>query len=276
MSVKKLNRYGLPFANVVPTGTATNNITPGRTIDRLRLKLSGTTLTKAMLTSIKLKANGKTIIEASGPQLDKINTYKGNAVDAGYLDIDFADPSMLSTFDREVSAFDSSVGIGSLTSEITIAGATAPVLTPILTESAQQKDRDGKALPYAPVMAKLLSYPFNIATGGKLPFSTPFGPQNGAVIKRVHVFHSGNMTGATVKENSLVIHESLRLENEFLQKTYGRVPQANVYTIDFVVDGNVENALNTRTASSLEWLFDFSAADNGTILVEYLDTLGNL
>jgi hypothetical protein len=38
----------------------------------------------------------------------------------------------------------------------------------------------------------------------------------------------------------------------------------------------VSKALDTRDAKSLEWLFDFSAADNGTVLVEYLDPLGNL
>jgi hypothetical protein len=49
-----------------------------------------------------------------------------------------------------------------------------------------------------------------------------------------------------------------------------------MYTIDFVVEGNIRNALDTRNAKSLEWLFDFSAADTGTVYVEYLDPLGNL
>jgi hypothetical protein len=121
-----------------------------------------------------------------------------------------------------------------------------------------------------------LRYPFNIATGGKLPMVVPFGPQNGSIIKRLHVFHGGNMTGAVVKEDGLVVHESVKAENEYLQKRHGRVPQANVYTLDFVVDGNISKALDTRRARQLEWLFEFSAADNGYVIVEYLDTLGNL
>ena len=47
-------------------------------------------------------------------------------------------------------------------------------------------------------------------------------------------------------------------------------------TIDFVLDGNVKKALDTRNARSLEWLFTISAAGSGTVLVEYLDPLGNL
>jgi hypothetical protein len=276
MSVGTLRRYGLPFSNVVAAGTATNNITPGRTLENLKLKLGGTALTKAMLTLIKIKANGKVIMEASGSQIEKINAYRGETANAAYLDVAFADYSMQDEFSRSVGMFDTSLGISNITTEVTIAGATAPTLEPILVESAAQKSREGAAAPWAPVMTKLLRYPFNISSGGRLPIIVPFGPQNGAIIKRLHVFHGGNMTGATVKQDGLVIHESLKAENEQEQVRFGRVPQANVYTIDFTVDGAVKKALDTRDAKSLEWLFDFSAADNGDVMVEYLDVLGNL
>lgn len=276
MSVGKLTRYGLPYSNVVATGIATNNITPGRTLELLTLKLGGTALTKAMIDLVKIKANGKVIIEGSGAQLDKLNAYRGHASDNAFLDVPFADASMLSEFDRMVSAFDTSQGVLNITTEVSINGATAPQLTPILVESAAQKDRAGAAAPFAQLFRKVLRYPYNIANGGRLPMTVPFGEQNGSIIKRMHVFHGGAMTGATVKQDGLVIHESVKAENEYHQKRHGRVPQANVYTIDFVADGNIAKALNTKTARSLEWLFDFSAADNGYVLVEYLDTLGNL
>lgn len=276
MSVGKLNRYGLPFSNVVATGTATNQVTPGRTLENLRLKLGGTSLTKAMITALKIKANGKVIVEGTGSDIDKINAYRGKATAATFLEIQFADYSLNNEFDRMVGAFDTSQGISNISSEITIAGATAPTLTPILIESAQQKDREGNAAPYAPLISKLLRYPFSIANGGRLPVNVPFGPQSGSIIKRLHVFHGGNMTGATVKEDGLVIHESIKAENEQEQTQQGRTPQTNVYTIDFCVDGAVGKALDTRSSRSLEWLFDFSAADTGTVYVEYLDPLGNL
>lgn len=276
MSVGKLNRYGLPFSNVVPSGTATSQITPGRTLENYRLKLGGTSLTKAMLSQIKVKANGKVIVEGTGADIDKINAYRGVAQAATFLELQFADMSLNNEFDRMVGAFDTSAGISNITTEITIAGATAPVLTPILIESAQQKDRTGAAAPYAPLISKLLRYPYSQATGGKLPVTVPFGPQSGSIIKRLHVFHGGNMTGATVKEDGLVIHESIAAENQQEQTQRGRAPQTNVYTIDFCVDGAIGKALDTRSARSLEWLFDFSAADSGTVYVEYLDPLGNL
>lgn len=275
MSVGKLQRYGLPFANVVNSGTATNQITPGRTLELLQLKLGGT-FTKAMITLFKLKANGRTLIEGTGTELDKINAYRGIANNAAFLDVAFFDEQMFDHLDRQVTSFDTSQGVSNITTEVTIAGATSPVLTPILVESASQKNRTGDAAPYATLVGKILRYPFSIANGGQLPVTVPFGKDSGAIIKRMHVFHGGNMTGATVKQDGLVVHESVQAENANMQARSGRVPQTNVYTIDFVTDGNIRNALDTRDAKSLEWLMTFSAADNGYILVEYLDTLGNL
>lgn len=276
MSVGKLTRYGLPYSNVVATGTATNQITPGKTLENLKLKLGGTTFTKAMVTQIKVKANGKTIIEGSGTELDKLNAYRGETTNAAYLDLSFADYSLNNEFDRMVTAFDTSLGIQNITTEVTIAGATAPTLAPIVVESGSQKAKGGEYAAFAPLLAKVLKYPYNIASGGRLPITVPFGPQNGAIIKRVHVFHGGNMTGATVKQDGLTIHESIKAENEQEQVRQKRVPQTNVYTIDFCLDGDIRKAMDTRDARSLEWLFDFSAADTGTVFVEYVDLLGNL
>lgn len=278
MSVGKLTRYGLPYSNVVPTGTATNQITPGRTLELLRLHLAGG-LSPSMLTMTRFKANGKTVIEASGPELMAINQYRneGNGyMGLSFLDVQFADFTMIAETDRMVGAFDTSVGINNITTEVSISGATAPVLTPILIESATQTNSSGTPQPYAGYMSKLLRYPWNISNGGRLPFNLPFGAQNGAIIKRAHIFHNGYMTAATVKQDGLVIHESKTQENEYDQRKYGRQPQWGVYTLDFVGDGNVRKGLDTRDAKSLEWLFDFSQADNGVVLVEYLDPLGNL
>lgn len=275
MSVGKLVRYGLPFSNVVASGVATNNITPGRTLENFRLRLGGT-FTKAQITDIKLKANGKVIVEGTGSQIDAIMAYRGRTQNASFLELAFTDYSMNNELDRQVGAFDTSVGIANITSEITISGATSPTLTPILIESAAQKAPSGEMQPFAPLISKMLRYPFNIASGGRLAMTVPFGPQSGSIIKRLHVFHSGTMTGATVKEDGLVIHESVAAENQQEQTMQGRVPQTNCYTIDFCVDGDIRKALDTRSSRSLEWLFDFSAAGSGTVYAEYLDPLGNL
>lgn len=276
MSVGKIVRNGLPFSNVVASGQATNQITIGKTLNNLQLVLGGTAFTKAMINMFRLKANAKTIFEGSGTQIDKINAYRGMTTSANYLDIAFEDLVGMDQLDRFIGALDTSVGIANLVTEVDIAGATAPTLKPKLHEAAPQRNADGKAAPFAGLICKQLRYGFSVASAGDLPLNFPFGPQNGAVIKRVHVFHGGNMTGALVKEDGIIIHETLKADNEYEQARNGRVPQANVYTIDFVLDGSVRNAFDTRRAKSVEWIFSFSAADNGYVVIEYLDALGNL
>lgn len=277
MSVGKITRNALPFSNVVATGQATNRITIGKTLNNLQLNLGGTAFTKAMLTMFHLKANAKTIFEGSGTQIDKINTYRGLTADAAFLDIAFEDLTGLDQFDRFVGALDTSIGIQDLTTEVDIAGATAPTLSARLHEAAPQRKSDGGVAAYAGLICKQLRYGFAVAAAGDLPLNFPFGPQVGAIIKRVHVFHSGGfMTGALVKEDGVIIHESTDARNEYEQIRNGRTPQANMYTIDFCLDGSIRNAFDTRKAQSVEWIFTFSAADSGYVVIEYLDSLGNL
>lgn len=274
MSVGKTTRKALPFSNVVATGDATNQITIGKTLNTLQLQMGGT-FTKAMLTMFRLKANAKTIFEGSATQIDAMNAYRGLTTNAAFLDIPFEDLTGLDQLDRMIGALDTTQGIANLTTEVTIAGAIAPTLIGYLLESAPQRDAHGNPSVFSGLMSKTLRYPFSVATGGDLPVNLPFGPK-GAVIKRIHVFHTGTMTGATVKEDGIVIHESTTASNQYEQIRNKRVPQANMYTIDFVLDGNVRNAFDTRRAQSVENILTFSAASSGFVLVEYLDTLGNL
>lgn len=277
MSTGLFKNKALPFANVIASGEATNQITVGKTLNNLQLVLGGTTFTKAMISMFRLKANAKTIFEGSGTQIDKINAYRGIHTAAGFLDVSFEDLTGLDILDRVVGGLDTTQGIGNITTEVTIAGATAPTLKGYLYQTARQADSKGNTAQYAGLMCKQLRYPYSVATGGELPMNFPFGPKNGAIIKRVHVFHDGGlMTGAVVKDNGTIAHESLTADNEYEQKRHGRVPQTNMYTIDFIPDGDVRKAMDTRLSESMEWLFTFSGADSGHVVIEYLDTLGNL
>lgn len=270
----KIVRKAFPYANVVATGQATNQLMIGKTINELELKLGGT-FTKAMITMFRLKANAKTILEGTGTELEAINAYRGHTANAAFLHIPFEDLSGLDQADRFVGALDTSIGIANLTTEVDITGATAPTLSARVHESAPQRNADGSQAPYAGLIAKTLRYPFSVASAGDLPLNFPFGPNTGAIIKRVHVF-SATMTAAVVKEDGVVVHESLKAENDAYNVRNGRVPQANVYTIDFIPDGNVRNALDTRRAQSMDWIFTHSGAGSGTVLIEYIDRLGNL
>jgi len=276
MSVGKTTRKGLSFVNVVAAGVATAMITAGKTLLNYQLKLGGTSFTKAMISLIEIKANAKTILIGSGAQIDAMNAYRGIPTSANFLDVSFEDLTGLDIADRVVGCLDTTIGVANLTAEVTIAGATAPTLEAKLYECAPQRAQNGSPSPLAGLMAKTLRYPFQVASGGELPLNFPFGPKSGAIIKRVHVFHGGQMTGAVVKENAVEIHRTLLAENNYELARHGRVPQTNVYHIDFVPDGDMRKAFDTTKSESVEWLFTFAAADNGFVLIEYIDHLGNL
>lgn len=289
MSVGKLIRKGLPFANVSATAgnIATLNITPGRTIEGIEIYMAGTGLGLFSVASpaiglIRLKANGKTFFEATGAQIDAMMRFQGLSYTAAsataiFLPIMFTELMGRDLIDQMMGAFDTSNGVANITMELTIGTATTvTTLEAYLLESAPQ------AGVLQPAMLKVLRYPFSVAAGGQQSIPIPFGPVNGAVIKRLHIEHgvSANVTGVTVKENGVVVHESVKAVNDahnLLHRAANQNPATKYwYSLDFMADMNIKNAMDTRGDRSLELLPTFAAADTGFVLVEYIDTLGNL
>lgn len=272
MAIRKIKLNGLPFANVVAAGVATAQVEIGQTIERIQLIMGGTAFNETHMTNIKLRANGKPIVDLSGSQLKALMNFRGVPQSAGFLDIDFTELTGRDFLDQVVGGFDTSKGVSQLSMEVTIAGATAPTLSYRVTRSAPQAGN------LAGVVQKILRYPWQVATGGELPIALPFGPVNGSVIKRIHVTHgvANNVTALKVKHASDLVFESTAAANVADLTAHGRTPQANIFTVDFTADKNQGNALDTRDASSLLLLPTFGAADSGDVLVEYYDKLGNL
>lgn len=273
MAIGKIIRKGLAFSNVVASGVASCLLPIGRTIERITLAMGGTTFNDTHMTSIKVRANGKVIIDVTGPELKKINAYRGITSSTGFLTLDFTELKGRDRLDQVIGGFDTTQGIAQLSMEVTIAGATAPTLEAYVTESNRQVGG------YANIISKILRYPYQTSAGGVLPIQLPFGPVNGSVIKRMHITHSvaNNVTNAVVKQDSIVIFEATRALNEAIQVEHGKVPQSGFYTVDFTADNNQSNAFDTKDARSLELLPTFNAAEPaGVVLVEYYDTLGNL
>lgn len=77
MAIGKILRKGLAFSNVVASGVASCLLPIGRTIERITLAMGGTTFNATHITSLRLRANGKVIIDLTGPELLKINAFRG-------------------------------------------------------------------------------------------------------------------------------------------------------------------------------------------------------
>lgn len=287
MAVGKLIRKGLPFSNVVATQTATASIMPGRTLEGLIVSILGTGLGGGTPISaiglVRIKANGKTFYEATGTQIEKIMKFQGltlptQSATAVWLPIIFTEIKGRDAVDEMAGAFDTSNGIVNVTVEMTLGAATTITQCQLyVIESPPQPAQ------IAPVMTKVLRYPYNSSSAGQISISLPFGPVNGAVIKRIHIEQTtaNNVRGVTIKENGVVVHESSNdtatdpSVNNY-NSLFGNAAQTGWYTIDFMIDDDLKNAMDTRSDKSLELLATLNAADSGMVLVEYLDTLGNL
>lgn len=259
-------KKNLPFFNVVASGVASLELELGMTYNRIILELGGTTFTKAMITDIKAKLNGKTFYNITGSRLDDVNEYRGLASDASYLTIDFVEPFAKTIGGMYGGGIGTAQGVSSFTLEVTIAGATAPTLASYSMLSAPK--------PLGLIMG-MVHHPVTFSAAGKYPITLPYGPSAMHLIKRVHFFHT-NMTQLEVKKNGVEIFEEITIAvNEFIQGEYEKVPQSGLYVYDPIVNNDLSRVVNTANATSLQFNPTVSAADTINVYAELIGLLAN-
>lgn len=260
------------FTNVVAAGVAVSDLRHlfGYTVERIFLKLGGTALTKAMLTSIQLKANGKVIVDSAGSQADLRMSFRGITANAAYLTIDFLELRAKTKLGMMGGALDTTLGIKDLRLEVTIAGATAPTLAGWAEVSIPQLTPEYQNV--RPLIAKIHRNTQTIGAAGTFALQVPHLDPNagGSIFKRIAVF-SSNMTGGRIERNGIREWDlDTKAANDFNQVEYGRATQAGLWMFDFVVDGLQEDrVLDTRPAArcnTAQAYGTFSAGE--TIIVE--------
>lgn len=257
----------LPFTNVVANGVATVSLPVGMSYNRIFLQLGGT-FTKSMITDVKVRLNGKVIYQNTGARLDLINTYRKRGSNAAFLVLDFVEPNAKLMTEQYLGNLNTAQGVSSLTLEVTIAGATAPTL--------ESWSEVGPPAPLG-VIAKQLTFTTSFGGSGKFPFKLIDVANRGAIIKRIHFAHGGNVSALEVKKNGIVIHDNVPTAvNSFYQLDYGKTAQTNLYTYDPCLDDNYTNAVKTSDMVSLEFNLTTTAADTVTAVMEVLDLLGNM
>jgi hypothetical protein len=265
----------LPFNNVQNTGLATCDLSNllGSSVERIVLALSGTTFTKAMMTSIQLKANGKIIWDTTGARRDAAMQYRGITAGAGFLVLDFSEIRAKTELGQNLGALDTTVGIQSLKLEIQITGATAPQLSGFAETNRPQID--AAQAPTRGLITRVHAATITIGAAGTFGVPVPhFAPsEGGTIIKRI-LFFSANMNALLIKKSGIVIEDSTKAFNDYNQAEYRKVPQAGLFVYDPIVDDNQSQVLSTRDAQTMELLATFSAGETITVEVEVLEPLG--
>lgn len=282
-----MNKLRLPdFANVVATGTATLKLPKYLlTLNRIVLRLGGTTFTKAMIAAIRVKVGSRTVwsvetqgATAGGTHLDRMNKYRGLFDQASNLTIDFSERDFMNVVAREIGGYDQSKFAEDLFLEVQISGATAPTLYAL----GQYTPPQGQTDDPDQLVQKLLPVPFSFGAAGR--FYIPFEPR-GCLIKRVYVHFNGSTGGATtngnlqkleVKKNGITLYDPEDADLRFIQQEFRKVPQAQMFVMDFCHDNNFSGSLVTADAASLEFIATMGASDTGVAYFEVLDKPFNL
>ncbi|HEX7890299.1 MAG TPA: major capsid protein P2 [Ramlibacter sp.] len=265
-----------PFQNVVAAGVAICDLNKllGTVVEKMTFTLGGT-FTKAMITKIEIKANGKVIFETDGSKLDASNLYNGGAADATILKLDFMDRKAVTVNARQAGALDLSPAskITALRLEVTIAGATAPTLTGLADVSAPTDDASEQAIRFLTVRRHRATVVIGAAGQFALPIPHLDPAGGGSNYRRIHIY-SANLTALKTVREGVTEHELTKLQNEASQKDNSKTPQANLVVFDPVQDGQLQGRTwDTRPGSgvrSAQFYATFSAGETITVETEEL------
>jgi len=257
----------LPTLNgVAKGGTATLEIPPSRSIEKLLLSYAGVTL--AQMTELRLVGNGSIIRRWVGAELiDKMNQFDGLAAASGILTINMIRPGLLTKAGIEQTILGLGVSptkeypvtITDLSLEIDIdPAAAAPVLSCKAIQSAPR-----------PLDTVLKIRNFNKSATGQGEFEISDLNHNGELINRIW-FISDDINGLRVERDNRIIFERTKTENELIQSDGVRHPQAAMFVYDPTEEGYGAEVLITRGVQDLRFVLDMAGAANIQVVVEYI------
>ncbi|RTR33522.1 major capsid protein P2 [Shewanella atlantica] len=258
------------FSNVSASNTATLELPIGRTYDKLHVNYAGVTL--AQMKNIRLEVNGKSILEfADGQALQDYNKYYGRNSVAGVLDFHFKRDEMKTL--QEARAF----GLGTLNVEgapqianVTLrieidAAAAAPVLEAFAIQSNP-----------SPIgfITKVKNFPVALNAGTTEVDKIP--RPNTARIAAIHVKTAATVTAIEVELDSMKIYELPKTLAEKVQVDHGRAPQGGLISQDFILEGDMLQALAMQGIQDFRIRVLSDDAAPAVIVVEYFDGLAGI
>lgn len=227
--------------NLQPSARASVQFPLGQTYEKIYFSLGTTGLTKAMISNISLKINNKEFQRwATAADMDLLNAYKGNNINASYLVFDFTERKIRTEVGMKLGtvAACAEAGVQAFTLEFdvsawTVTGGTAPTMWADVSEPSSNK-----------ILTRVQYQQKVIAAAAQDVVYCPFG-QQGYQVKRFLVKHT-NMTKFFVKRDSVEIWGDLPVAlANFREQDFGNTPQAGLHVVDLMPDALSSNALNT-------------------------------
>lgn len=264
----------LKVENVGPGKTAL--ITPGlgATYDKIILLLGtsgagGTELTAAQIDAIRIKANDVEIFTDTGPRLNSRQAYQGVSINAAELTIDFTEPNARGGAAAQLLASLPANLLKKLVIEVDINAAANAAIT--LAAAAEFRGPTQNQF-----ILKRRKFNHFCAGAAEYDLFLPTGV-SGGIIKRVWLHDGGHVTKAMLRVGGFIAQNYKTMtELQRVQTRNKLVPQAGIDVLDFVVDGNLNGALNTASDAQVSLTLTTDAAQNIEGYVDYIDPIGRL
>jgi len=257
----------IDLQNVRPGATAVLKVSYNATFDKFHFFLGGGLL-KSHIGRIEGKANGTTFYVNQAANLKVRDDYMGIFVDPNVLTLDFTEPNTRGGAPAQYLASIPRNLLNSLTFEIEILAA-APAGMTLYCEAEY---RDPTANPF---IMRMKDFNLPLAMTGDNDAVLPSGA-DGGLIKRIWLYHGGNLTKAELRTNGTPRLRSSDANMRMVQKRNRLVPQANVMCLDFLTDGNLMNMLNTSVAQETSLRLTTSAPDSVKAYIEYVADLRSI
>lgn len=259
------------FAAVAAGQTATLDIPARGTYYSLMLSYTTSTSGGATqanmeteITEIRLKINGKIQRRFSAEELFDINTYKGQTITAGKLQIYFAEPWRQTVQGEEALAWPMG-DVDTFQIEVDIANNSSQTCS--LSASAQWNKNEA---PMGPIV-KWRKFTVPVSATGITNVTT--FPKADAYMA-IHG-HSANISDVEVTVDGEEVFDATLAEAQELQKNYGNSPVSGWFHIDYAYTNRVSDALPMRATDGkavAEYRVDFnmSSAASFTAITETL------
>jgi hypothetical protein len=272
----------MPFNTVAANTTATVEIEKGLTVHAIELRFAATgeeaNFDKTHFSRIRAKLNGKTIFEATGQELQAMNSYKKRPDTTGKLTIHFDEPEAMTLGGmmaggiptaKDCNSFALEVQLGDLVGSPTLYGYM--ICTPPLV------DNTGAVLGCwdVPINAIVRTEnPFSAAGGYSM--GLPYGKDAGHNLKRFFMFHS-NLTHVELKRNGYTVVDEIPVADlGNIAADYNNAPQSGLCALDLVYNGNMAEAMDTLSAQTVVLKATVSQADTIKMLTDLYGLLKNM
>lgn len=228
--------------NVGPNQRATIRLPLGVTYNKIAIFCEGN-INAALLSNIVLKVNGGERLRwKSQVQLQARNSYNGSAADAKVLEFDFMERNAKDEAAMTLGTYacTQEAGVQDATIEFDIGAYTVTAASKLSAIAEVDVPSRNRLIMRNRYMQKTL------AGAVEEQVIIPYGV-NGEQLKRLYVFGTlANIDSVRIRREGGDEFEALtQVQNEFFQKTYGKVPQAGLFVVDFAEHNLMGHLLNT-------------------------------